>query len=297
MKLIKPAATLSVLLFSTGLVGGYFSTVVADEAPPTRKALKVCADPQYMPFSNQEGKGYENRLAQLVATELQLPVEYTWFPQRLGFIRNTLRQELPDGTGFLCDLVMGLPQGYELTATTDPYMQSTYALVVRSDGKLKQLQQATDLLTSDPANAEQIKIGITESSPGAAWLAKYQLHQYMSPYAAQTGDPTDFPGKPMLTDLLAGQLDAAIVWGPSAAYFTQHQQDGRSLKMLPLKSEAGVRFNYAISAGVRFGEKAWKEQINSILHKKQADIQKILREEYHIPLVDDAGEVLAATSQ
>lgn len=297
MKLVKPASNLSALCICLGLVGVCLNPAVADDPPPARQALKVCADPQYMPFSNQEGKGYENRLAQLIATELQLPIEYTWFPQRLGFIRNTLRQELPDGTGFLCDLVMGLPQGYELTATTDPYMQSTYALVIRSDGSLSKLQQATDLLTSDPANAEQIKIGITETSPGAAWLAKYQLHQYMSPYAAQTGDPADFPGKPILTDLLAGQLDAAIVWGPTAAYFTRHQQAGRSLKMLPLKSEAGVKFNYAISAGVRFGEKAWKEQINTILHNKQAEIQKILREEYQIPLVDDAGEVLAATSQ
>lgn len=297
MKPLKSTAILNPLLLAVCLLGVSALPVVADDPPPPRQALKVCADPQYMPFSNQEGKGYENRLAQLLATELRLPVEYTWFPQRLGFIRNTLRQEAPDGDGFLCDLVMGLPQGYELTATTDPYMQSTYALVIRSDGKLSQLKQPSDLLTSDPANAEEIKIGITETSPGAAWLAKYHLHQYMSPYAAQTGDPSDFPGKPMLTDLLAGQLDAAIVWGPTAAYFASHQQDGRSLKMLPLKSEAGVKFNYAISAGVRFGEKAWKEQINGILQSKQAEIQKILREEYQIPLVDDAGEVLAATSQ
>ncbi|TXH67298.1 MAG: quinoprotein dehydrogenase-associated putative ABC transporter substrate-binding protein [Thiothrix sp.] len=269
----------------------------ADDAPPTRNALKVCADPHYMPFSNQEGQGYENRIAQLLAAELKLPLEYTWFPQRLGFIRNTLKKEKPEGEGFLCDLVMGVPTGYELTATTSPYMQSTYALVLRSDGKLANLKQATDLLTSPPDNPDEIKIGITDSGPGAEWLAKYQLHQYMAPYPAQTGDPADFPGKHQLDDLLAGQLDAAIVWGPSAAYFASHQQDGRKLSMLPLKSELGVRFNFPISVGVRFGEKAWKDQVNAILQTKKTEIQQILQTEYQIPLVDDTGELLAAVSK
>lgn len=275
----------------------FVPTLHADDAPPARTALKVCADPQYLPFSNEAGKGYENRLAQLVATELKLPLEYTWFPQRLGFIRNTLKKEKPDGEGFLCDLVMGLPTGYELTATTEPYMQSTYALVVRSDGKLAQLKQPTELLTQSPDNPDEIKIGITESGPGAEWLAKYQLHQYMAPYPAQTGDPADFPGKHLLTDLLAGNLDAALVWGPTAAYFASHQQEGRKLSLLPLKSEPGVRFNFPISAGVRFGEKAWKEQINTILKSKKAEIQHILQTEYQIPLVDDTGELLAAVSK
>ncbi len=269
----------------------------ADDAPPTRTALKVCADPHYMPFSNQEGQGYENRIAQLLAAELKLPLEYTWFPQRLGFIRNTLKKEKPEGAGFLCDLVMGVPTGYELTATTSPYMQSTYALVLRSDGKLANLKQATDLLTSPPDNPDKIKIGITDSGPGAEWLAKYQLHQYMAPYPAQTGDPADFPGKHQLNDLLAGQLDAAIVWGPSAAYFASHQQAGRKLSMLPLKSEPGVRFNFPISVGVRFGEKAWKDQVNAILQTKKTEIQQILQTEYQIPLVDDTGELLAAVSK
>lgn len=294
MNFFKPASALSHRLLATCLAIGLASPLVnaAEDSPPARKALNVCADPYYMPFSSQDGKGYENRIAQLVAAELKLPLEYTWFPQRLGFIRNTLKKENPDKEGFLCDLVMGLPTGYELAATTEPYMQSTYALVLRSDGKLGTLQKPSDFLTSDPANPDTIKVGITESSPGAGWLAKYQLHQYMAPYAAQTGDPMDFPGKQMLTDLLAGKLDAAIVWGPTAAYFASHKQDVRTLKMLPLKSEPGVKFNYPISAGVRFGEKAWKDQVNTLLQTKKADIQKILHDDYKIPLVDDAGELL-----
>lgn len=296
MSFFKPA-TLCLFLVSVFWVGISVFSYADDEPPPARKALKVCADPQYMPFSSQAGEGYENRIAQLVADELKLPLEYTWFPQRLGFIRNTLKKERPEGDGFLCDLVIGLPTGYELAATTDPYMQSTYALVIRSDGKLSQLQKPTDLLTNNPSNPDEIKIGITESSPGTTWLAKYQLHQYMAPYAAQTGDPADFPGKAMLNDLLAGDLDAAIVWGPTAAYFASHKQESRTLSILPLKSEPGVKFNYPISAGVRFGEKAWKEQVNTILQSKKAEIQKILQDEYHIPLVDDAGEALAAVSK
>lgn len=294
MSVFKPAA-LCCLVLSMCL--SFTPSLYADDLPPARTALKVCADPQYMPFSSQDGKGYENRLAQLIAAELKLPLEYTWFPQRLGFIRNTLKKEKPDGEGFLCDLVMGLPTGYELAATTEPYMQSTYALVLRSDGKLAQLKQATELLTRAPDNPDEIKVGITESGPGAEWLAKYQLHQYMAPYPAQTGDPADFPGKHLLTDLLAGTLDAAIVWGPTAAYFASHQQEGRSLSFLPLKSESGVRFNFPISAGVRFGEKAWKDQVNAILKSKKAEIQHILQAEYQIPLVDDTGELLAAVSK
>lgn len=297
MSFFKPAAALKFLFIPSCLLGSLYIPIAHAEDTPTRTALNVCADPQYMPFSSQDKKGYENRIAQLVADELKLPLAYTWFPQRLGFIRNTLKKENPEGEGFLCDLVMGLPTGYELTATTEPYMQSTYALVIRSDGKLNRLQKPSELLASNPANPDEIKIGITESSPGAGWLAKYQLHQYMAPYAAQTGDPADFPGKQMLMDLLAGNLDAAIVWGPTAAYFASHKQDNRTLNMLPLKSEPGVKFNYPISAGVRFGEKAWKEQINTILQSKKAEIQKILHDDYQIPLVDDAGEVLAAASQ
>lgn len=265
----------------------FSAAAYADDAP-ARTALKVCADPQYMPFSSKDGSGYENRIATLIATELKLPLEYTWFPQRIGFIRNTLRQEKPDGDGFLCDLVMGVPKGYELAATTEAYMQSTYALVVASDGKLGQLKQPTDLLTG---GADGIRIGITETSPGAEWLAKHGLFEYMAPYPAQSGDPEEFPGKPMLEDLLAGKLDAAIVWGPTAGYFSRQQNDKRQLKAMPLKSEPGVRFHYPISAAVRFGEKAWKEQVNQILQQRQGEVQKILQE-YNIPLVNDAGEQL-----
>ena len=262
-------------------IGTTTSVVAANKS-----ALKVCADPNFAPFSMQDQSGFENKIAHLLADELGLPVEYTWFPQRMGFIRNTLRATLEDGVTHKCDLVIGVPEKFELAITTDPYYRSTYALVYPEGSVLDGVKKGEGVISLAPDKRQQLRIGMTERSPGTLWLAKYGMHEQIVAYIAQSGDPGEFPGEPILTDLLAGNLDAAIVWGPTAGLFTKHSKNGKSLRIIPLVSEPGVKFDFAISAGVRFGEKEWKNQIDTLLKKNSTKIHAILKD-YSIPLVDN----------
>ena len=239
-----------------------------------RKTLKVCADPNYMPFSHKDKSGYENQIAALIGKELNIPVDYTWFPQRMGFIRNTLKKKQPGSEEYRCDLVMGVPQEFDFASATIPYMHSTYALVILQQGKLKGLKKGNDLVRLSPEKVNDLKIGITERSPGALWLSRYSLYEQMAPYIAQSGDPDEFPGEPMFHDLISGNIDAAIVWGPTAAYFSR--LDAKKIRVLPLKTEPGVRFDFSISTAVRYGNEKWKNQIETILQKKSAEINEIL---------------------
>jgi len=266
------------------VLSGFFLPVHAEE----RSVLKVCADPYFPPFSTKKTDGFENKIAALLAKDLGLPVEYTWFPQRMGFIRNTLRAEREDGRGYKCDLVMGLPDEYELAITTDPYYRSTYALVFLDNSKLNKIQTAEDLLNLDKTERDKLRIGMTERSPGGRWMAKYQMHEQIAPYIAQSGDPNEYPGEPMLNDINAGKIDAAIIWGPTAGLFKQLQP---RIRVIPLKSEPGVKFDFAISAGVRFGDKEWKNEVDKLLKQNSEEITRLLHE-YRIPLVDDKGALL-----
>ena len=264
---------LSGILFGVLIIN---STAVlsAEENATERKTLKVCEDPNYMPFSHKDKTGYENQIAALIGKELNIPVDYTWFPQRMGFIRNTLKKKEAESGEYRCDLVMGVPQEFDFASATIPYMHSTYALVTLQQGKLKELKQGNDLVKLSPEKVKDIKIGITERSPGALWLGRYSLYEQMAPYIAQSGDPDEFPGEPMFNDLISGNIDAAIVWGPTAAYFSR--LDAKKIRVLPLNSEPGVRFDFFISTAVRYGNEKWKNQIETILQKKSAEINEIL---------------------
>ncbi len=273
------AATLSAIPLSLG-------------ADPQRSAFRVCADPNYLPYSSRDGQGFENRLAEILAEDMGLPVEYTWFPQRMGFIRNTLRAKDPASKTYKCDIVMGVPDGFELAITTDPYYRSTYALIYLKGKGLDDVRSTQDLLDMDGTRREALRIGVSERSPGARWLAKYGLYAQMVPYIAQSGDPGEYPGEATEKDLLAGDIDAAILWGPIAGYLAKRaKDDGHEVVLIPMHSEPGVRFHYAISAGVRFGEKAWKNQVDSLLKRDAAKIARLLKE-YNVPLVDEQGTVL-----
>ena len=255
-----------------------------------RTAFKVCADPHYLPWSNQAGEGYENRLASLLAGALNLPVEYTWFPQRMGFIRNTLRSRGPDGV-YKCDVVMGLPAGFELAITTEPYYHSTYALVYVKGRGLDNVESVEDLLALEPARRDKVRFGLAERNPGTVWLAKHaMLDQIEVAYASQHGDPELHPGQLEQQDLLAGKIDATIMWGPIAGHFARSNPDV-PVVVIPMGSEPGVRLHFGISAGVRFGQKARKEELQKLLDEHADAIVAILRE-HRVPLVDADGALL-----
>lgn len=259
----------------------------ADDGP--RQAFRVCQDPNNLPFSNTRAEGFENRIAELFAKELGLPVTYYSFPQRMGFVRNTLRYKLP-GQDYPCDIIMGVPAGFEQTDTTKPYYRSTYTLVLAATKGLDKVDSAEAFLRLEPSVLKSLRIGVFDRSPASAWLDRHGLVDQGVPYRMLSPDPDHYPGQIIERELAAGRIDAAIVWGPIAGYYAK-RAGATPLKVIPLKSEPGVKFDYAMAMGIRRGEPQWKQQIESLIDRKRPEIEAILRE-YGVPLVDPQGDPL-----
>jgi len=253
--------------------------------------LRVCSDPQNLPFSNRAGEGFENRIAQELARDLGKTVEYTWFPQRMGFVRNTLRKK-DDATGkFACDVIIGVPAGYELTATTKPYMRSIYALVHAGRKDLDSLDTADDLLKLPPEQLHKLRIGVFAGSPGADWLLRNQLLEQAVNFPRQSGDPAVNPASVIEHEMAAGNIDVAIVWGPIAGYLAREHSSSAAWHVIPFSPDPQIRFDYPIAMGVRFGEKEWKDTLDCWIDSHQEKIQGILRE-YGVPLLDETAKPL-----
>lgn len=236
-------------------------------------ALRVCADPAAVPMSSQDGKGFENRIASLMADKMGLPLEYTWFPMGPGFIRKTLRAGA-------CDVVMGYAQGDEMVLNTNHYYTSIYGLVTRKDGALAKV----DTL-SDPA-LKGHDIGVVAGTPPATNLARAGLAADMRGYELVVDRRVMDPVGDMLRAVKDGTLDAAVAWGPLAGPRVKADPD---LQFTPLYKEPGnPRMFYRITMGVRPNETDWKRDLNSQIRRNQAEIDAILRDA-GVPLVDDFG--------
>jgi mxaJ protein len=250
-----------------------------------RKALRVCSDPGNLPFSNETGEGFENKIAELLADKLGLPLEYYFAPQRINFVRNTLRFKLPS-EDYRCDLIIGVPVGFDQVAATEAYFRSTYALVYVKGGKLEGVRSGDELLALGD-HLKSLRIGVYDRSPATAWIARHGLVDSGVPYRMLNARPDFYPGEILEKDLVAGEIDAAIVWGPVAGFAARRATEAE-LVVVPLKSEPGVRFDFAVAMGVRFGESAWKQRIEKVVAENRAQILHILRE-YRVPLVDESG--------
>ena len=253
------------------------------------KILRVCQDPNNLPFSNIKGEGIENKLAELLAKKLGWKLDYFSFPQRMGFIRNTLKFKLP-GTNYRCDIVMGVPTGFDQVAVTKPYYRSTYALVFPKGKGLDNVKSKQDFLQLDSKQLKKLKIGLYDRSPASQWLARRGLLDQAVPYRIMNADPNQYPGEIIEKDLAGGNIDVAIVWGPLGGYFVKKLTQPE-LSIVPLTSESGVNFQYEMSMGVRFGEKEWKAQIDKFLTENKLEIDAILRE-FNVPLLDETGRLL-----
>jgi mxaJ protein len=273
------AAVLAVLLVATAS-----GSVRAD---PARNAFRPCIDPSNLPFANEKGEGFENRIADLFAQKLGLPVQSYAFPQRMNFIRNTLRYRLP-GEDFRCDIVMSVPASYDQAWPTAPYYRSTYALVYRKGHGLDQVQSGSDLLALPADVRGKLTIGIYDRSPAAIWLVKHGMEAQTKPFPMMSPDPDRYPGEIIDKDLAQGKIDAAIVWGPIAGYFAKRVRNV-DLAVIPLQSEPGVKFDYAIAMGVRQGDAEWRATVDKLIAENKPAITAILRE-YNVPLVDERGE-------
>ena len=241
--------------------------------------LRVCADPSNMPMTDESGKGFENKLAELVANKLgRQSVAYTWHPQIQGFVRNTLRSNL-------CDVIMGYPQGDVLVQNTNAYYRSAYVMVYKKDSGLSGVETIEDPKLSGK------KIGIVEGTPPARNMAAAGLMRSAKTYRLMVDTRvTDPIAQTMMDDLTAGVIDAAIVWGPLAGYFAKAA--GADIAVIPLLNEkTGSRMVYRITMGVRPSDQAWKRTLNDLIKNNQAQINKILLE-FGVPLVDEQNKLI-----
>lgn len=243
---------------------------LADE-PVQRTALRVCADPANLPLSDRNGDGFENRIAALLGDKLGLPVTYSWWPNTIGFIRNTLRAKK-------CDIVMGVVEGFEHAATTRPYYRSSYVMVTRAENG--------DPFTGlGDAAVRGAAIGAVAGTPPVDLLVKRDLLSQLRPYGLVVDTRVERPAQRMVEDVANGAIDIALVWGPIGGYYARQQTP--PLKVTMLESEAGdPPLEFSIAAAVRHGELEWKNRIDSLLTTHRDEIEAILAE-HGVPLLDN----------
>jgi mxaJ protein len=240
--------------------------------------LRVCADPNNLPFSNQRGEGFENKIAELLAHDLGERVEYTWWAQRRGFFRNTLRA----GT---CDVVIGVPAAFEMALTTRPYYRSTYVFLTRKDRHL-------NLTSLDDPTLKKLKIGVQiigddfSNAPPAHALGRRNIVGNVKGYTVYGDYSQPNPPARIVDAVAKGDVDVAIVWGPLAGYFAK--QSHVPLEVVPVSPQIDqpfLPFVFDISMGVRRNDQELRDQIEEVLERRRDEVDRILRD-YAVPRVD-----------
>jgi mxaJ protein len=248
-------------------------------SPPVASSqlLRVCADPNNLPFSNARGEGFENALAELVAADLHRRVTYTWWAQRRGFIRNTLRAGL-------CDVVMGVPSSLELADTTAPYYRSTYVFVSRQ-------QRHLDLRSLDDPRLRRVRIGVHligddyASVPPAQALAARGIVRNVRGYSIYGDYGTPDPPRTLVDAVANGSIDVAIAWGPIAGYFAR--QERVPLSLSPVTPQIDLPFLpmvFDIAMGVRREDGPLKAALDEVLVRRRSEIRALLQR-YGVPLI------------
>ena len=247
------------------------------KARDAQRELRVCADPNNMPFSNAKGEGFENKIAELVARDMNATVRYTWWAQRRGFIRNTLNARS-------CDLVIGVPASFDLTAVTSPYYRSSYVFVTRKDRGIK-------VESFDDPELRKLRIGVQlvgddgANTPPVHALDTRGIHGNLRGYLVYGDYRRPHPASSIVEAVARGEVDIAIVWGPQAGYFAVQQPV--ALDLVPVSPQIDLPFMplvFDIAMGVRRDDKALRDEIDSIIQKRRQAIAAIL-DEYHLPLV------------
>jgi quinoprotein dehydrogenase-associated probable ABC transporter substrate-binding protein len=238
------------------------------------KVFRVCADPHNLPLSNEQGEGFENKLAELFAAKLNQPANYTYYPQVIGFIRNTLN-------ALRCDVVMGTAVGDTSVQTTNPYYRTTYALVFKPGGGLDGIDSLGDARLKDK------HIGIVAGTPPANILVRDGLMALAKPYPLTVDTRATSSPAMMTSDIASGEIDAGVLWGPMAGYYAK--QTTPHLTVVPLLKE-NERLDFRIAMGVRRTDQDWKRKLNQLIAENQPEIDKILTE-YGVPLLDEQGQL------
>jgi len=264
----------------TAYIPTFVSTLLLISATNTVMAadkFKVCADPLNPPYSTKKLDGFENKIAALFAKKLGQEIEYTWFPQRIGFIRNTLRVELEGGKGeYKCDVVMGVPAGYELTLTTMPYYHSQYVLLIAKGRGFDEITQPNQISKLSLLKQAQLKIAMFDRGPGTTWLQQQGLLDQGVPYQTMTGDDKNNTAMQIEKDLTAKKIDMAVIWGPMAGYILS-QSPENSYITLPMQSTPAIKYDFSMAMGVRYQDKQRKEKLNQLITENKAEIIEIIK--------------------
>ena len=240
--------------------------------------LRVCADPNNLPFSNDRGQGFENKIAELLAHDMGERVEYTWWAQRRGFFRNTLKSGV-------CDVVIGVPAGFEMALTTRPYYRSTYVFVSRKDRKLA-------VKSFDDPALKRLKIGVQmigddfSNTPPAHALSRRNIIGNVKGFTVYGDYNQPNPPARIVDAVEKGDVDVAIVWGPLAGYFAN--QSRVPLDVVPVSPQVDqpfLPFVFDISMGVRRGDQELRDRVEQVLERRRSDIDRILQD-YAVPRVD-----------
>jgi mxaJ protein len=261
------AALTALLVLLPGAPGA--AQEAAAQAPSP--ALRVCAEPDNLPYSRTDRSGFENRIAQLLADDLRLPLQYEWLPDRRGFVRKTIGANA-------CDLIVGVPVGDERVLTTRPYYRSSYVFVQRA--------AAPNALHSfDDVRLPALRIGVqlvgddlAATPPGYA-LARHGAVRNVVGFTVFGDGP---PAERMVAAVARGELDAALVWGPQAGYFAARAVPAVALTVAAPPADLELPFAFSIAMGVRKGDRAMKAQLDDFLVRRAADIGRIL-DDYAVP--------------
>jgi quinoprotein dehydrogenase-associated probable ABC transporter substrate-binding protein len=265
------------LLFLALYLGTLSFTIQASEK------FRVCADPLHPPYSTKAQDGFENRIAELFAKQLNQQLEYYWFPQRIGFIRNTLKSEIEGTDQYKCDIVMGLPVGFDFAKTTKPYYHSTYALIIAKRRGWDDITHPSQLANLSLQREESLKIAMFDRGPGTTWLQKNGLLDQGIPYQTMTGDDENNVAMQIEKDLKANKIDMVILWGPMAGYITTQSPKG-TYNIIPMKSSPDMKFDFSMAMGIRYGDNKRKEMLEGLIDKNKEQIQDIIKQ-YNIPLL------------
>jgi mxaJ protein len=262
----------------TTQTGQRSQTSTAEQATQQDGALlRVCADPNNLPFSNERREGFENKIAEVLAREMHRKVEYKWWAQRRGFIRNTLRAGE-------CDVVLGVPASFELALTTSPYYRSSYVFVSRKDRHL-------DIRSFDDPALRKLKIGVqligddSANTPPAHALTARHIVENVVGYTVYGDYSKPNPPARIIEAVARGEVDVAVVWGPLAGYFAPRQKT--ALEVVPVSPQIDLPFLpfvYDISMGVRRGDDALREELERIIELRRAEIETIL-DNYGVPRI------------
>ena len=243
--------------------------------------LRVCADPNNLPFSNERGEGFENKIAELLAEDLHERLEYTWWAQRRGFFRSTLKAGV-------CDVVLGVPSSFELAATTAPYYRSTYVFVYRKDRGLQ-------VHSFDDAVLHDLKVGVQlvgddgANTPPAHALTARGVVRNVRGYTLYGDYKEPNPPARIVEAVQRGDVDIAVVWGPLAGYYARRARTPLAVApVAPQVDQPFLPFVYDISVGVRRGQQEFRDQLDEILTRRRPEIEKLL-DDYGVPRVRDEG--------